>query len=115
MIEDLIGHVLTKIECEEEEITFISEDTKWRMSHNQDCCESVTIEDVVGDWDDLIGSPILTAYESSNSDDPPAPHVEDSYTWTFYHIATIKGTVSLRWFGTSNGYYSESVDVVVIK
>lgn len=78
------------------------------MLHHQDCCESVNIEDVEGDVADLLGSPVLVAEVADNIDEPYAG--DDSYTWTFYRIATAKGWVVIRWLGESNGYYSESVD-----
>lgn len=80
------------------------------MYHDQDCCDSVSINDIIGDIDDLLNTPILLAEERS-SDDPEDfdPTNHESYTWTFYELATIKGTVQIRWFGESNGYYSESV------
>ena len=94
-----------------------SDGEKFIMYHNQDCCESVTIEDVVGDVQDLIGSPILKADEIVSNDNPPdvQKDYQDSFTWTFYNLATIKGYVTIRWYGESNGYYSESVEFEKVK
>lgn len=108
--KDLVGKTLIKIDVSEdkERISFIdSEGNIYEMLHVQDCCESVTVEDVAGDLSDLLNTPILAASESTSSSE----HNESS-TWTFYNLATAKGYVTIRWYGNSNGYYSESVDFV---
>ena len=92
-----------------EEIIFTTTDNEtYQMFHSQDCCEYVYLEDVCGDISDLLGVPIALAEEVSS----PATNAANDGTWTFYKIATIKGSVTLRWLGTSNGYYSEKVDFV---
>jgi len=87
---------------------------RFMFSHQQDCCESVDINDIVGDLQDLVGEPLLVAEEVQG--ETPVDFVErdhESVTWTFYKFATRKGYVDVRWLGESNGYYSESVDLFV--
>lgn len=112
-VSELIGKVLTKIDDSfTDELRFYTEDGEcYRMWHEQDCCEHVYIEDICGDLDDLIGTPLLLAEEVSEYEGPlDEDERDDSYTWTFYKFATTKGYVTIRWYGSSNGYYSESVD-----
>lgn len=118
----LTGRTLDRIEHIGEpthELRFyVSDGTVYRMCHFQDCCETVELIDTAGDFDDLIGTPILLAeavsYDWADVPElihPPAiqqrSYVPESATWTFYKLATIKGSVTLRWLGESNGYYSE--------
>lgn len=108
--DDLIGKTLVSVGGAEQynhAITFrFSDGSVWKMHHFQNCCESVFLEDVIGDIDDLIGSPLLIAEE----------RYEDMFgleygigMWTFYEFATNKGSVTFRWYGSSNGYYSVAV------
>lgn len=120
-IRNLLGKTIERIDVDKDrtQIIFSTEDKQYKMWHAQDCCESVYIEDIVGDLEDLIGNPITLAEEMSNSSNdesllvvpPPDEGYEESYTWTFYKLATIKGYVDFRWFGSSNGYYSEAVSM----
>src|ERR1035437_4618441 len=94
----LLGETLTSCERSgDDSVSFETADgLKFLMDHDQDCCESVYIESIVGDLADLIGSPILMAEESvctNNGDDE----------WTFYKLATIKGFVDIRWCGSTDG------------
>lgn len=128
----LTGKTITEIaggENGSERIEFNTSDgCSYAMFHSQDCCEHVILEDIIGDIEDLLDSPILLA-EEVFSDEPDETmkaqrEVEkaeqekkygycygpDSETWTFYKLSTIKGSVTFRWYGTSNGYYSERAD-----
>lgn len=88
------------------------------MHHEPDCCEVVEVHDICGDLADIVGVPILLAEEVTHENENPEgiapPEYQDSFTWTFYRIGTINGTVVIRWHGNSNGYYSESVDFMEI-
>ena len=112
----LKGKILKDIKIEgNENIFFIDEDgIEYKMFHDYDCCENVYIEDICGDINNLIGSEIIMAEEVTNRDLPPLNEFDESYTWTFYKFATVKGYVTIRWYGESNGYYSEKVDFAII-
>lgn len=87
-------------------------DACYKMFHDQDCCETVYLEDVAGDWQDIIGHEILLAETVTNTHILKA--TDSRVTWTFYKLSTIKGSITLRWFGTSSGYYSEEVEFTEI-
>jgi len=117
-INELLGKIVAKIDKSDDEIVFTLEDgSQYRMFHSQDCCEAVYVDDIAGDINDLIGSPITMAEEITSNENPEGvtKEYQDSFTWTFYKLATVKGYVTIRWYGESNGYYSESVDFVKIK
>lgn len=106
----MIGKTMEKVEASQygDEMSFYSEGKRFMFYHSQGCCESVSIEDIAGDLSDLVGSPIIMAEQVSNVGEVPECGA-DSYTWTFYRFATANGSVTVRWLGTSNGYYSEDV------
>lgn len=115
----LTGQTIYKIVAAigSDEVRISTKDGKhYEMFHNQSCCESVYLEDICGDLEDLLDTPILLAEESSSNTNPEGvqPEYQDSFTWTFYKLSTIKGSVTLRFYGGSNGYYSESVDFVEV-
>ena len=130
LLEEMKGQTFTNVTADSETMVFTSESgEQYKFYHSQDCCEAVSIEDIFGDIKDLIGKPLLVCEEVSNSlfetewensfkpneyggkDGKDGGWYPESHTWTFYKFATINGYVDVRWFGESNGYYSESVDM----
>ncbi len=116
-LKDLVGKTFTEVKQVEDEIHFIGEES-FRLAHEQGCCESVNVEDIVGDLSDLENTPILVAddcnnngFDESQPRDKEKGYSDDSFTWTFFRISTIKGTVVIRFYGTSNGYYSETASI----
>jgi hypothetical protein len=117
-LAELVGKTFTAVEKSDadSELRFVAADgSEYLMLHDQDCCESVYIESIAGDLADLVGAPILFAEVASSYANVKPEIGDDSRTWTFYKFATAKGWVDIRWFGSSNGYYSESVSFVRTK
>lgn len=66
-ISELVGKIVVSIDKKDDELIFIcATGEKYKMYHWQDCCENVSIEDICGDLNDLIGTPILEAEEVTN-------------------------------------------------
>lgn len=118
---DLNGKTVVQIMVEKESddptlygdriIFLCSDGSEYLMQHEQDCCETVEIESIDGDIKNLLNTPIVMAEDVSEEGE--AKDTWDySHTWTFYKLATAKGYVTIRWYGTSNGYYSERVSFV---
>ena len=117
----LVGKTIANIENLNNMELIFTLDTgdKYNLYHLQDCCEEVRIEDICGDLGDLIGEPLLRAevvtYDNTNPEGVPnIEYQDDSFLWTFYKLDTRKGGVTIRWYGESNGYYSEEVEFAKI-
>lgn len=111
---DLKGKTILCIEISENKdcMKFSCDDGfTYRLMYHSDCCAECCIEDICGDLGDLIGHPLLVAEKvissNENPENVPIPEYQDHFTWVFYKMDTIKGGVTIRWYGESNGYYSE--------
>ena len=109
-IELLKNRTIKAIVTDHEEfIIFVLGDNEVvMMNHGQNCCETVHIEDINGDLNHLLDTPLLRAEVKSTGNTETSCGYEQ---YTFYTLATISGYVDLRWYGESNGCYSIEVDV----
>ena len=111
--ETLVGETLTSLEMQGDVLVFTCESGKvFEMGYIPDCCASCYLESGLEDAKDLVGQKLERAMVDSSYTTPEDYKHEwsepESQTWTFYTLRTNKGTAQLRWFGSSNGYYSET-------
>ena len=94
VLEAMVGDTFNEVRkvCEDS-ITFENDEVEITFYHNQDCCESVYIEDICGSLIDLQGTPLIVS-EETNGEIPDTGESYDSVTWTFYRFRTIKGDVT---------------------
>lgn len=109
-LKEFIGKTLKSVNVinDENDIKIIFEfDTgqKYKMYHEQFCCEDVYIEDITGNMQNLIDRELIMAEQVQEYGE----NEHGTFTWTFYKLATRLGYVTIRWYGESNGYYSEEV------
>ncbi len=107
-VSDMLGKTFSRVVADEDTVTFQNDEVRYVLYHSTDCCESVCVEEIIADIEDLVGWPLIIAREDHDAEGEELN--EESYTWTFYNFATFKGYVTIRFLGTSNGYYSEDVD-----
>ena len=112
-IKSMVWKIPTKITVVEDEmiVFWFTDGSVCRFYHDQNCCETVTIADVCGDFEDLINHPIIVADERTYSGEDSD---YESFTYTFYTFRGTGGSVDVRWNGYSNGYYSEAVDFEMV-
>lgn len=85
---------------------------KYKLYHQQDCCEHVRIYKVIGNVNDLVGE-VIFAEEDVGANDPDwcdmSYTYNDSHTWTKYVLKTSNASLEFWFLGESNGYYGEEV------
>ena len=123
-IKKLVGEVLTGVVVnyidadEKGDVIMLTTASgrKFMIHHEQDCCEVVKIQDTEGDWHSLIGKVIVDVSEEVSHDDISTEweYCDESWTKTALTFRVDDATVISRWIGTSNGYYSERVDIAEI-
>jgi len=118
-ISELLGKTLVSIEnkdnrqlkfttSEGEEFLMFDENSSYGNDSYAD------IEDIAGSLSDLLNNPILVAEERTSKAPSKDKEYSDWYTncWTFYELATIKGSVTIRWYCSASPHYSAQVDFI---
>lgn len=81
------------------------------IRHEQDCCEDVWFVDGEEDISDMVGDYLVKIRIDVSPQDRDSNRIDECSTWTFVTIQTLRNSYSFRWYGESNGYYSETVQL----
>jgi hypothetical protein len=102
-----MGKRIVNATCDGRDVDLSFEDgSSMRFYSVQDCCNEMYIEDGADDVPSLVGE-VVTICEAVQGAAPEGVEVrcaQEYEEWTFLKI----NHVTLRWFGTSNGYYAMS-------
>lgn len=122
LFKNLKGKIIRRIITKnDEEMYFEIGRDEWYYLHHNGDYSNIWLAEIIGDLDDVVGSVIVEAElvkqqtdagegRPDNITEAERTRSEESGTWSFYKLRTGTGSVTLRWCGTSNGYYSEEVD-----
>lgn len=106
-VEALQGLVFLGWRVDDDEVVIYTDRGAALFTHEQDCCERVTVREATGFDARGIGDTIRIAAERANRGE----HPYGTETYTFYSIQTDSLDIAMDWFGESNGHYSEDVDL----
>lgn len=81
------------------------------IRHTRDCCEDVWLVDDGEKLADMVGDYLVKIRIDVSPQGTPEGRIDESSTWTFVTIQTLKDSYTFRWYGESNGYYSETVQL----
>lgn len=111
-ITDAIGRKIVSVYVNSEMINLNFADGGYiQLYHEQDCCESVWLEnhkEVGEELKRMVGQTIRVFKERTTHS---VGGYSDSVTCTFYTIRTDMESCDFMFRGESNGYYSERVDI----
>lgn len=79
--------------------------------HFQDCCEHTWLEDGKEELQEMVGQEIVSAVEVEGKCESNVVGRYESLSCYFYKIVGSKSDVTLRFGGSSNGFYNERTDM----
>ena len=56
-VEEMLGQTFSRVVSDGDTVTFENDEVRYVLYHETDCCESVYVEDIIGDIEDLEGWP----------------------------------------------------------